>query len=96
LIALRIAHSIREKIRRETGKGDNAISVETKTFTQRKADLETVYQVTLDERKLKVRWGKSGEAMRVQQFRFPSVDDARDDYLKRVDALLEKGFLDAS
>ena len=34
LIALRIAHAIREKVRRETGEGDDAITVETKTFSQ--------------------------------------------------------------
>jgi predicted DNA-binding WGR domain protein len=96
LIALRIAHAIREKVRRETGEGDDAIRVETRTFSQRDDDSETVYQVTLDERRLKVRWGRSGEAMRVQQFRFSSVDEARDDYLQRVDELLQKGFLDAS
>ena len=85
--------------RRSGGKPAKAMTrspLRTRTFSQRDDDAETVYQVTLDERRLKVRWGKPGGRMRVQQFRFPSVADARDDYLKRVDDLLAKGFLDAS
>lgn len=97
LIALRIAHAIREKVRRETGEGDDSICVETRTFTQRiDSNQETVYQITLDEHRLKVRWGNPGSSMRMQQFRFPSTTDAREDYLQRVEELLAKGFLDAS
>ena len=96
LIALRIAHAIREKVRRETGEGDDAITVETKTFSRRVDGEETVYQITLDERRLKIRWGAPGGKMRVQQLRFPAISDARHDYLQRVGDLLEKGFLDAT
>ena len=96
LIALRIAHAMREKIRRETGQGDDAITVETKTFSQRDDGNETVYQITLDDRRLKIRWGKPGSKMRVHQLRFPSVADARSDYLQRISELVEKGYLDAT
>ena len=96
LIALRLAHAIRDKVRRETGEGDDTITVETKTFSRRDEGAETVYQITLDERRLKIRWGKPGGKMRVQQLRFPSIDDAREDYLQRVGELVEKGFLDAT
>ena len=96
LIALRIAHAIREKVRRETGESDDAITVETKTFSRRVDGEETVYQITLDERRLKIRWGAPGGKMRVQQLRFPEISDARHDYLQRVGDLLEKGFLDAT
>ena len=96
LIALRIAHAIRERHRRESGEVDDSIRVETRTFSKRTEGNETVYQITLDERRLKVRWGKPGTTLRVQQFRFPNVEEARGDYLDRVDELLEKGFLDAS
>lgn len=96
LIALRIAHAIREKVRRETGEGDDTITVETKTFSRRDDGMETVYQITLDERRLKIRWGAAGGEMRVQQFRFPNTADARKDYLQRVGDLIEKGFLDAT
>lgn len=96
LIALRIAHAIREKARRDGTESSDTITVETKTFSKRDGDGETVYQVTLDERRLKVRWGDSRQPFRVQQFQFPTSGAAREDYLMRVDELLEKGFLDAT
>ena len=74
----------------------DTITVETKTFSRRDDGKETVYQITLDERRLKIRWGSSGGEMRVQQFRFPNTADARKDYLQRVGDLIEKGFLDAT
>ena len=97
LIALRMAHAIRERLRRE-GKadGDDAIEVETRTFGLRSGNREDVYQITLNQNSLRVRWGESGTELRTQQFRFSTVDDAREDYKKRVDELTEKGFLDAT
>ena len=96
LIALRIAHAIRERMRKESDDPDATLTQETRTFSRREEGQETVYQITLDERRLKIRWGASGTDMRVQQFRFPSVKAARTDYLDRVGVLVEKGFLDAS
>ncbi|MEJ2610109.1 MAG: SWIM zinc finger family protein [Candidatus Thiodiazotropha sp.] len=95
LIALRIAHAIREKLKRESG-DDNVITIETRTFTRRENGLETIYQVTLDERRLKIRWGKAGGNMRMQQLRFATISDANSDYLQRVGRLIDQGFLDAS
>ena len=96
LIALRIAHAIREKARREGDESSDSITVETRTFSKRDGERETIYQVTLDERRLKVRWGDNRQSLRVQQFQFPSVGKARADYLDRVNELLEKGYLDAT
>jgi predicted DNA-binding WGR domain protein len=96
LIALRIAHAIREKLRRESAGDDNVITIETRTFTRREKGLETVYQVTLDERRLKIRWGKAGGDMRTQQLRFSTTSDAKNDYLQRVGKLIDQGFLDAT
>ena len=97
LIALRMAHAIREQHRREgTVDGDDAVVVETRTFGLRDGKSETVYQLTLNQNSLRIRWGESGEAERTQQFRFATVEDARDDYQKRVADLEEKGFLDAT
>ncbi len=97
LIALRMAQVIREKHRREgTLNGDDAISVETRTFGLRDGDTETVYQITLDQKNLKIRWGESGGEPRVQKLRFSSVEEARADYKKRLGELEEKGFLDAT
>lgn len=97
LIALRLAHAIREQHRREgTADGDDAIVVETRTFGLRDGDKEGVYQITLNQNLLRVRWGESGTELRTQQFRFANIDDARSDYQKRVADLVEKGFLDAT
>ena len=96
LIALRIAHAIREKLRRESGEGDNVITVETRTFSKRQGGQETTYQITMDERRLKVRWTRPGEPPRMTQLKFPNVESARKDYLQRVGDLVEKGFLDAT
>ena len=96
LVALRIAHAIRERARREGSDGESPLRIETRTFSKRANNFETIYQITLDERRLKVSWGESGKPMRVQQFRFPDLDSARSDYLERVGRLLEQGFLDAS
>ena len=97
LIALRMAHAIREQHRRAgTADGDDAVVVETRTFGLRKGKFETVYQLTLNQNSLRVRWGDSGQQERTQQFRFATVEEARADYQKRVTDLEEKGFLDAT
>lgn len=97
LIALRMAHVIRERHRREgTADGDDAISVETRTYTKRVDQDETIYQVTLDQSQLKIQWSVAGQSPRMQQFRYPDVGAAREDYRRRLEALAAKGFLDAT
>ncbi|WP_442509911.1 hypothetical protein SH528x_001513 [Novipirellula sp. SH528] len=96
LISLRLAHAIRERKRREGGRSEKTILVETRSFSRRRKDYEEVYQLSLDRKKLKIRWGHAGENLRLQQFQFASVDDARSDYFGRVHRLKEGGFLDAS
>ncbi|MEM8670356.1 MAG: SWIM zinc finger family protein [Planctomycetota bacterium] len=96
LIALRLNHAMREKRRKEGGQGMSKITVETRTFSRRTKDVEQVVQITLDRKRLKVRWGNAGEAMRLQQLQFDSVDDARGEYIARVTQLETRGYLDAS
>ena len=96
LIALRLTHAMREKRRRESGKADKSITVQTRSFSRRKSDFEEVFQITLDRKKLRIRWGQAGQDLRVQQLFFPSVDEARQDYLQRVQKLQDTGFLDAA
>lgn len=96
LISLRLSYAMRERARRESGRAQKTITVETRTFSQRRGEEEQVYQLSLDRRRLKIRWGRMGDEMRVQQLQFASVDDARDEYLGRVDDLTARGFLDAS
>ncbi|MEZ6127908.1 MAG: hypothetical protein R3C59_04455 [Planctomycetaceae bacterium] len=96
LIALRLAYAEIEKKRKESSRSRNAITVETKTYSRRRTAGEEVYQITLDKKKVRLRWGPAGQDQRQQQLHFNSVDDARTDYLQRVDQLVQQGFLDAS
>ena len=70
--------------------------METRSFSKREQDREQVYQISLDRKKLRIRWGYAGEDLRVQQLQFTSVDDARSDYFGRISKLAEAGYLDAS
>lgn len=95
LIALRLAYA--DERRKNQGKGRLAVTVETRTFARRRADEETVYQLSLDHQRLRVRWGARGaDAMRVQNLVFDSLDEARAAYFQRIDGLAAKGFLDAT
>ena len=94
LIALRLAHAVRQQKRR-AGKG-TAIQVETRTYSKRAAGNEHVYQLSLNRKRLKIRWGNVGESMRVQHLQFPTIDQARDDYFSRISELIGSGYLDAS
>lgn len=96
LIALRLTHAMREKQRRESGKALQHVTVETRTYSKRENDIEQVVQISLNRKRLNVRWGKAGDDPRVQQLQFASIQAARDEYLKRVNKLEDEGYLDAS
>ena len=95
LVGLRLAHAIREQERR-SGKADKKITVETRTFSKREGPSETIYQLSLDKKELRVRWGLQGEPLRLQQLRFSSMTEARDEYFEKIDGLTSAGFLDAT
>ena len=96
LIALRLTHAMREKRLREGGRALKTVSVETRSYSKREHDVEHVVQISLNRKRLKVRWGQAGDAMRVQQLQFDSVEAARGEYVERVTKLEERGYLDAS
>jgi hypothetical protein len=96
LIALRLAYAQQEARRaKEAGPGQ-AITVETRSYSRRDAEGADVVQVTLDRTRLKVRWGRAGQPMRLQVLRFNTADEARAAYYARVNALAASGFLDAT
>ncbi len=92
LIALRLAFADREAKR---AKADDAVTFETRAFTRRVGEVETVVQVSLERRNVKVRWGKAGRPMRVQALRFNTEADARGGYFARLAELGARGYLDA-
>ena len=96
LIALRLAQAQREAERRAGGKARDTITVETRSYSRRTAAGEDVVQISLDRKRIRIRWGRAGRPPRVQQLAFSSEDAARTDYFERVDKLATQGYLDAS
>jgi hypothetical protein len=96
LVALRLAYAAREARRRQGLAPEQAVTVETRTYSRRVGDGEEVYQVSLDRRRVKVRWGRDEEARRLQTLTFDSLDDARGAFRARVADLEARGFLDAT
>ncbi len=96
LVALRLAHAQRDAARKADGKARHQITTETRSYSRRTAKGEQVYQVSLDRKQVRIRWGMVGQDLRVQQLRFNHIDTARSDYLDRIDRLVAKGYLDAT
>jgi hypothetical protein len=96
LVALRLAYAEQEARRALAAGTDRAVLVETRTYTRRDASGEDIVQVTLDRTRLKVRWGRSGQPMRLQVLRFNSADEARTAYFSRVGDCEAHGYLDAT
>jgi uncharacterized Zn finger protein len=95
LVALRLAYAEQEKRRLKAG-GTPALQTETRAYSRRDEHGEDVVQVTLDRTRLKVRWGRAGQPMRLQVLRFNSAEEARAAYFARVGAYESGGFLDAT
>jgi predicted DNA-binding WGR domain protein len=97
LVALRLLEAREEAKRREQrGLARSTVTMETRTYARRHARGEDVHQLSLDQKRLKIRWGERGQDARVQSLFFSSIDAARAAYFERVDDLERRGFLDAS
>jgi predicted DNA-binding WGR domain protein len=96
LIALRLAYADQELKRQRSGDPKQVVTVETRTYSKRDEEGEDVFQLSLERQKLKVRWGRAGQPMRLQTLRFNTVDDARAAYFARIGALDARGYLDAT
>ncbi len=92
LIALRLAFAEKEA---RKSKGDDAVKFETRAFAKRDGEIENVVQISLERDKVKYRWGRSGQTMRLQTMRFNSETDARHAYFAKLADLDAKGYLDA-
>ena len=96
LIALRLAHAAQEARRLGGLDPHRAPTVETRSFSRRGAAGEEVYQLSLERRRLKVRWGMDDQLARLQTFAFDSPEAAGAAYLGRIADLEARGFLDAT
>lgn len=95
LIAVRLALALHK--RRQAEKGRAAIEVETRTYARRHLRGETVYHLSLDRDRLRVRWGaRHEERLRMQNLLFDTPADARAAYFDRIDRLESQGYLDAT
>jgi uncharacterized Zn finger protein len=96
LVALRLAYAEQEARRAREAGPRAGVTVETRTYSRRDGDNAEVVQVTLDRNRLKVRWGRAGQPMRVQTLRFNTAEESRAAYFARVARLEARGFLDAT
>lgn len=96
LIALRLAYAEQERRRAKGVDPRQVLTVETRTYTKRLGEIEEVFQVTLERKQLKIKWGKASTPMRQQTLRYNSVDDARTAYFARISALDERGYVSAT
>lgn len=98
LIALRLRQALdAQKRDQQRGRARSTITVETRTYTRRHPRGETLFQVSLDRQRLKVRWGERSDAsLRVQQLVFGTAAEARAAYFARIDELEAEGYLDAT
>lgn len=96
LVALRLAYAEQEARRAQGLEPRQAITVETRTYSKRDPQGEQVVQVSLERQRLKVRWGRAGQTLRLQTLKFDTLDDARGAYLSRIDELGARGYIDAT
>jgi hypothetical protein len=96
LLALRLAYADLEAQRAKSAGQQQGVTVETRTYGKRDAEGEDVMQLTLDRARLKVRWGRAGQPLRLQVLRFNSADEAREAYFARVAVCEAGGYLDTT
>ncbi len=99
MIALRLLYARQQaelERARETEEGRKQIRAETRTLLKRGEHGATLYRVSLRDRQVTVRWGEHPERLRMQRLLFPTIDDARDEYFRRLGVYAAQGFIDAS
>ncbi len=96
LVALRLAYGEQEARRAREAGPREVVTVETRVYSRRDEEGADVAQVTLDRNRLRLRWGRAGQPMRLQVLRFNSPDEARGAYFARREELEKRGYLDAT
>ena len=99
MIALRLLYARQQaelERARNTEEGRRQIRAETRTLLKRSPHGATIYRLSLRDRQITVRWGDHPERLRMQRLLFASIDEARDEYFRRLGAYADQGFIDAS
>lgn len=96
LIALRLKIAeLQKELLEARSKGK--IDYETRTYVKRVSSDEKVYQISLEKKHIRVKFGLRRYAkLRSQNLTFNSVEDARHAYFARIAELEEKGYMDAT
>jgi hypothetical protein len=98
MVALRVQYA-REQAKleaeRQTPEGRARITAETRVLLKRTEAGSETYRLSLDGRLVVSRFG-TGATLRMQKLKFDSADDARTAYFARLEALAQKGYLDAT
>jgi predicted DNA-binding WGR domain protein len=99
MIALRLVYArgrAEAERLRNTPEGRKLIRAETRTYVRRDAaGKETVYRVSLDDKRVVVQWGKRLDAPRAQRLWFDSDREAREAYFTKLEALSAEGYIDS-
>lgn len=95
LLLYRQQEAEREALR-QAGEDRKVIVAETRTLTRRKRTKETVYQVTLDHKQIRVQWGPRDQAPKKQTLLFNDESGAREAYFARLDQLTSQGYIDTN
>ncbi|WP_372365069.1 SWIM zinc finger family protein [Candidatus Uabimicrobium sp. HlEnr_7] len=93
LVALFMQHLIEEDSRQ---KNQDKITVETRIFSKRIDNEQQIFQVSLDRKHVRKRWGLDGGKLRLQNLVFNSVEEARDVYRQQIKTLESKNYLDTT
>ena len=96
LIALRLAWGQLQMKRLAGTSGEEVSAIQTSTWSKRSETSEETFQLSLEKQKLKVRWGKTGETLRLSTLQFGSAEESREAYQSRIGQLDARGFLDAT
>ena len=95
LIALRLKFGEIE-IERRLNPDRETVIQETRSYAKRnETGSETVYQLTLNDKRLTKRWGPQGGSLKKHAMVYNCVQDARRAYFEQIDTLEAKGFVDA-
>jgi hypothetical protein len=99
MIALRLLYARQQaelERARATEAGRKQIRAETRTLLKRSERGAMLYRVSLRDRQVTVRWGDHPERLRMQRLLFATIDEARDEYFRRLGVYAAQGFIDAS
>ena len=99
MIAIRLLYARQQaelERARDSVEGRRLIRAETRTFIRRDDQGAQTYRLSLDDRQVVVRWGASPDKLRMQKLFFSTADEAKTEYFGRLNALAQRGFIDAT